>query len=203
MSDSLQHENLLTDDPWGIPLMGVRLSDSFEEIVAKNPELKIEQNANGEIVFMSPTGGESGYKNLRIASQLDQWSERFGGRSFYSSTLFRLLNGAKRSPDASWISMERWNTLTKEDRKKFPPLCPDFLIELRSETDRLDELQAKLSEYLSVGLRLGWLIDPLQKRVHIYRPEKQPEVLLMPNSVSCDEILPGFVLDLKTVWQES
>ena len=203
MSDSLQHENLLTDDPWGIPLMGVRLSDSFEEIVAKNPKLKIEQNANGEIVFMSPTGGESGYRNLRIASQLDQWSERFGGRSFDSSTLFRLPNGAKRSPDASWISMERWNTLTKEDRKKFPPLCPDFLIELRSETDRLDELQAKMSEYLSVGLRLGWLIDPLQKRVHIYRPEKQPEVLLMPNSVSCNEILPGFVLDLKTVWQES
>jgi len=203
MSDSLHHENLLTDDPWGIPLMGVRLSDPFEEIVAKNPELKIEQNANGEIVFMSPTGGESGYRNLRIASQLDQWSERFGGRSFDSSTLFRLPNGAKRSPDASWISMERWNTLTKEDRKKFPPLCPDFLIELRSETDRLDELQAKMSEYLSVGLRLGWLIDPLQKRVHIYRPEKQPEVLLMPNSVSCNEILPGFVLDLKTVWQES
>lgn len=124
MSDSLHHENLLTDDPWGIPLKGVRLSDSFDEIVAKNPELKIEQNANGETVFMSPTGGESGYKNLRIASQLDQWSERFGGRSFDSSTLFRRPNGAKRSPDTSWISLERWNTFTKEDRKKFPPLCP-------------------------------------------------------------------------------
>ncbi len=203
MSSSINHENLFTDDPWGIPRMIVRLSDSFEEISAKNPELKIEQNANGEIVFMSPTGGESGYKNLRIAAQLDQWSERYGGRSFDSSTLFRLPNGAKRSPDASWISMERWNSLTKEDRKKFPPLCPDFLIELRSETDRLDELQAKMNEYLSVGLRLGWLIDPLQQRVHIYRPDKQQEVLKMPNSVSCDEILPGFVLDLKTVWQES
>jgi len=203
MSNLINHEEFLTDDPWGIPLIGVRLSDSFEEIVAKNPELKIEQNANGEIVFMSPTGGESGYKNLRIASQLDQWSERFGGRSFDSSTLFRLPNGAKRSPDASWISMERWKALTKEDRKKFPPLCPDFLIELRSETDRLDELHAKMNEYLSVGLRLGWLIDPLQNRVHVYRPDKQPEVLTMPDSVSCDEILPGFVLDLKTVWRES
>jgi len=93
--------------------------------------------------------------------------------------------------------------LTKSDRKKFPPLCPDFLIELRSETDRLDELQAKMSEYLSVGLRLGWLIDPLQKRVHVFRRDKQTEVLAMPDSVSCDEILLGFVLDLKTVWQES
>ncbi len=203
MSGSIKDENLLADDPWGVPLMGVRLSETFEDIAAQNPELKIEQNANGEIVFMSPTGGESGYRNSSIVAQLFLWSERYGGRSFDSSTLFRLPNGAKRSPDASWISIERWNALSKEDKKKFPPLCPDFLIELRSETDRLDELQAKMNEYLSVGLRLGWLIDPLQKRVHVYRSGLQTEILVASDAVSCEDVLPGFVLDLKVIWQDS
>ena len=203
MAHSTNDENLVANDPWGMPLIGIRLSESFDEIVAKNPELRIEQNANGEILFMPPTGGESGYRNSEITSELFRWAKRYGGRTFDSSTLFRLPNGAKRSPDASWISMERWNALSSEDRKKFPPLCPDFLIELRSETDRLDELQVKMNEYLSVGLRLGWLIDPLQKRVHIYRPDKQIEVLVSPASVSCEEILPGFVLDLKGIWVDA
>lgn len=196
-------ENLVADDPWGMPLIGIRLSESFDEFVAKNPELRIEQNPNGEILCMPPTGGESGYRNSEITSELVQWAKHYGGRTFDSSTLFRLPNGAKRSPDASWISIERWNALSSSDRKKFPPLCPDFLIELRSETDRLDELQAKMNEYLSVGLRLGWLIDPLQKRVHIYRPEKQVNVLVSPASVSGEDILPGFVLDLKGIWVDA
>ncbi len=202
MENSSNEELQVAEDPWGIPLIGIRLSESVEEIAAKNPELKLEQNADGEILFMSPTGGERGFRNIRIASQLDPWSERYGGRAFDSSTLFRLSNGAKRSPDASWISNERWNALSKEDRKKFPPLCPDFLIELRSETDRLDELQAKMNEYLSVGLRLGWLIDPLQKRVHIYRPDMQVAILMMPDFISCEDLLPSFVLNLKSIWME-
>ena len=203
MSNSVNDENLLADDSWGIPLMGVRLSESFEEILINNPDLRIEQNALGEVIIMSPTGGESGAKNLDIGSQLHRWTVAQGGQAFDSSTMFRLPNGAKRSPDASWISMDRWNALSKEDRKNFPPLCPDFLIELRSETDRLDELHAKMSEYVSVGLRLGWLIDPLQKRVHIYRPDKQPEILLTPETVSCEDVLPGFVLNLKAIWDEA
>jgi len=203
MGNSTNDENLVADDRWGMPLIGIRLSESFDEIVAKNPDLRIEQNTNGEIVCMPPTGGESGYRNSEITSELFQWAKRYGGRTFDSSTLFRLPNGAKRSPDASWISMERWNALSSGDRRRFPPLCPDFLIELRSETDRLDELQAKMNEYLSVGLRLGWLIDPLQKRVHIYRPDRQLEVLVAPASVSCEDILPDFVLDLKGIWVDA
>ncbi len=202
MSSSIKNENLL-HDPWGSHLIGVRLSESFDDIAYKNPELKIEQNANGEIVFMSPTGGESGFRNAAITSELFQWAKSYGGRAFDSSTLFQLPNGAKRSPDASWISAERWNALSREDRKKFPPLCPDFLIELRSESDRLDELQEKMNEYISVGLRLGWLIDPLLKCVHVYQPNKQTDVIIAPDSVSSEKILPGFVLILDSVWQDS
>ncbi len=203
MSNSTNEEIQVADDPWGIPWIGIRLTETFEEITAKNPELRIEQNASGEAIIMSPTGGEGGFKNSIIAIRLGLWSEKFGGRTFDSSTLFRLPNGAKRSPDASWISIERWNALSKEDRKKFPPLCPDFLIELRSESDRLDDLQAKMSEYQSVGLRLGWLIDPLQKRVHLYRQDKPVEILVAPESVSGEDVLPGFVLDLRPIWEEA
>ncbi len=202
MATIMSEQKSKIEDPWGVPLIGIRLSESLEDIVANNPELKIEQNALGEVIIMSPTGGESGAKNLNMGAQLHRWTEAYGGQAFDSSTLFRLPNGAKRSPDASWISMERWNALSREDRKKFPPLCPDFLIELRSETDRLDELQAKMNEYLSVGLRLGWLIDPLQKRVHVYRPDKPADILNAPETVSCEEILPGFVLDLKAIWRD-
>jgi Uma2 family endonuclease len=193
----------LVHDPWGSRLIGVRLSESFDDIAHQNPELKIEQNANGEIVFMSPTGGESGFRNAAITSELFQWAKSYGGRAFDSSTLFQLPNGAKRSPDASWISAERWSALSREDRKRFPPLCPDFLIELRSESDRLDELQKKMDEYISVGLRLGWLIDPLLKRLHVYQPGMQTDVIIAPDSVSSEKILPGFVLRLDSVWQDS
>lgn len=191
------------EDPWGIPLVGIRLSESFEEIATKNPDLRIEQNALGEVIIMSPTGGESGYKNSIIAVRLGQWSEKYGGRTFDSSTVFRLPNGAKRSPDASWVSIERWNALSKDDRKRFPPLCPDFLVELRSESDRLDELQAKMNEYQSVGLRLGWLIDPLQKRVYVYRQDKPVEVLVAPECLSGEDILPGLVLEMRVIWEDA
>lgn len=117
--------------------------------------------------------------------------------------MFRLPNGANRSPDASWISSERWNALSKEDRQRFPPLCPDFLIELRSETARLDELQTKMIEYVGVGLRLRWLIDPLLKRVHVYRVGEQPEVLVKPDTIVGDDVSPNFVLDLKSIWTDS
>lgn len=202
MSNSINEEIQVVDDPWGIPLIGIRLTESFEEIAAMNPDLRIEQNASGEMVIMSPTGGESGFRNSAIICELFLWCKANGGRTFDSSTVFRLPNGAKRAPDASWVAMERWNALSKNDRKKFPPLCPDFLVELRSEFDRLDELQAKMDEYQSVGLRIGWLIDPLQKRVYLYRHDRPLEILDAPESVSGEDVLPGFVLDLRPIWEE-
>lgn len=123
-----------------------------------------------------------------------------GARIRYSSTLFRLPNGALRSPDASWIQAARWQSLSDQERKSFPPVAPDFVIELRSQTDRVIDLQQKMKEYASCGVRLGWLIDPLQKQVHIYRPIEPPAVLSEPHSVSDESVLPGFVLELSRIF---
>ncbi len=190
-------------DPWGVDWVSVRLKESFEEVAALNPDLRIEQKSNGELFFMSPTGGEGSYRNSYICARLQIWSESFGGRSFDSSVVFCLPDGSKKSPDGSWITLERWNALSKDDRKKFPPICPDFVIELRSETDRLANLEEKLQGYLDNGVRLGWLIDPLKKQVQIYRPGNQPEIMLTPESVSGEDVLPGFMLDLRPIWQDA
>lgn len=152
---------------------------------------------------MSPAGGESSHRNSYLCARLQIWSESYGGRSFDSSVIFCLPDRSKKSPDASWISIERWNALSKEDRKKFPPICPDFVIELRSESDRLLSLQKKLQHYLDNGVRLGWLIDPLTKNLHIYRSDSQPEVLQAPDSVSGESVLPDFILDLRPIWQDA
>lgn len=191
----------LTDDDFGLPLISVRLRDSFDRIVANNPELRIESTANGEIVFMAPTGGESGAVNSEITASLVIWTRTHGGVAFDSSTLFRLPNGARRSPDASWIQVNRWQNLTKKQREEYPPICPDFVIELRSRSDRVVDLQSKMQEYIDCGVRLGWLIDPFQQQIHIYKPGQMPLVLQKPDSVSDDFVLPGFVLDLRRVFQ--
>ncbi len=189
-----------TDDGLGLPLISVRLRDSFNRIVANNPELKIESTADGEIVFMSPTGGESGATNSLITAALVNWATIHGGVAFDSSTLFRLPNGARRSPDASWIQTKRWDKLTQKEREGFPPICPDFVIELRSRTDRVADLQDKMQEYQGCGVRLGWLIDPLRRQVHIYGSSQPPVVLKAPQSVSGEAVLPGFVLDLSQIF---
>ncbi|NWF62536.1 MAG: Uma2 family endonuclease [Fischerella sp.] len=176
-------------------------NEEFELLVAVNKELRLELTAQGELVIMSPTGGETGERNLDIEGQLWLWNRQNRlGKAFNSSTGFKLPNGATRSPDASWIKMERWDILTPQQRKKFPPLCPDFAVELVSESDDLEDTQAKMREYIENGLRLGWLINPIDKQVEIYRPNQAVEVLQSPKSLSGEDVLPGFVLNLDSVF---
>ncbi len=193
---------LQLDDPWGVEPIRVRLNQSIEDVAAMNRELRIEQQADGEFIMMAPAGSEGSSRNLEVGYQLLSWTKQNGGKAFDSSSGFRLPDGSTRSPDASWIASERWNALSKEDRKAFAPICPDFVIELRSETDRLADLQEKMLMYLANGIRLGWLIDPLLKQVHLYRPERAPEVLSSPFLISGELVLPGFVLDLRPVWND-
>ncbi|PAX53311.1 hypothetical protein CK510_14680 [Brunnivagina elsteri CCALA 953] len=149
---------------------------------------------------MSPTGGETGNRNLDLLGQLWLWNRQNNlGKAFDSSTGFKLPNGSTRSPDASWIKLERWDILTPQQRKKYLPLCPDFAIELVSESDDLADTQAKMREYIQNGLRLGWLINPQDKQVEIYRPNRDVEVLNSPISLSGEDVLPGFILDLRNI----
>jgi Uma2 family endonuclease len=175
--------------------------EQFELLCRDNPDLRFELTAEGELVFMPPTGFMSGWRNSKLAVRLGSWAEADGtGICFDSSTLFTLPNGAKRSPDASWIRLERCDALTDEEKEGFAPICPDFVLELRSPTDRLSTLQDKMLEYLENGAQLGWLIDPKNQRVHIYRPNQAVEVLETPESVSGEPVLKGFVLNLSEIW---
>ena len=175
--------------------------DKFVEIVAANKDLRLELSSQGELSIMSPTGGETGDRNLELGGQVWFWNRQNGlGKAFDSSTGFKLPNGATRSPDVSWIKMERWNALTPEQRKRFLPLCPDFVIELVSESDDLADTQAKMREYIANGLRLGWLINPKNKQVEIYRPNQEIEILESPTSLSGEDVLPGFILDLQPIF---
>ncbi|MBN3905459.1 MAG: Uma2 family endonuclease [Nostoc sp. NMS1] len=175
--------------------------EEFEQIVAVNKELRLELTAEGELVIMSPTGGETGNRNFDLLGQLWFWNcQNNLGKAFDSSTGFKLSNGATRSPDASWVKMERWDALTSEQRKKYLPLCPDFAVELVSESDDVEDTQAKMREYLANGLQLGWLINPKDKQVIIYRPNLAPEVLQSPTSLSGEDVLPGFILNLQPIF---
>ncbi|HIK43079.1 Uma2 family endonuclease [Thermoleptolyngbya sp. M55_K2018_002] len=175
--------------------------EQFERLARANRDVRIERSATGELILMPPTGGETGNRNLDISGQLWLWNRTARlGVTFDSSTGFRLPNGAIRSPDAPWVRQERWNALTPEDRKRFPPLCPDFVIELRSESDDWPVLQAKMREYIENSLVLGWLIDPRTRQVEVYRRDRPPERLENPASLSEEGLLPGFVLDLSGIW---
>jgi Uma2 family endonuclease len=175
--------------------------DKFVEMVAANKDLRLELSSQGELSIMSPTGGETGNRNFEMCLDLGYWNRQNGlGKAFDSSTGFKLPNGATRSPDVSWIKMERWNALTPEQRKRFLPLCPDFVIELVSESDDLADTQAKMREYIANGLRLGWLINPKNKQVEIYRPNQEIEVLQSPANLSGENVLPGFILDLQPIF---
>ncbi|WP_041933634.1 Uma2 family endonuclease [Gloeothece verrucosa] len=180
--------------------VGQLTDEAFYNLCRTNPDLKFECTEDGKLIIVSPTGGETGIRNRRITQRLGNWTdEDNSGVSFDSSTCFKLPSGAKRSPDAAWIILERWESLTPEQRQKFPPLAPDFVIELRSPTDELDSLQAKMREYMSNGVRLGWLIDPILRRVEVYRLGEEVEVLESPSSLSGEDVLPGFVLDLDRI----
>ncbi|WP_096595202.1 Uma2 family endonuclease [Calothrix sp. NIES-2098] len=175
--------------------------EEFAQIVAVNKELRLELTAEGELIIMAPTGGETGNRNFELYLDLGIWNRQNKlGKAFDSSTGFKLPNGATRSPDASWIKIEKWEALTPEQRKKFLPLCPDFAVELVSETDDLEDTQAKMQEYLANGLQLGWLINPKDKQVIIYRLNQAPEILQSPTNLSGEDVLPGFVLNLQQIF---
>ncbi len=175
--------------------------EQFFQICQANRDLKFERTASGELIIMPPTGGETGNKNARITQQLMNWTDADGtGIAFDSSTCFKLPNGADRSPDASWIKLERWDALTEEEKQKFPPICPDFVVELLSPSDSLKVAQEKMREYIDNGVRLGWLINRKSRQVEIYRPGKEVEVLESPVTLSGEDVLNGFVLNLGLVW---
>ena len=176
--------------------------DQFFELCQLNRDLRLERTAEGDIIVMPPTGGETGNRNTSITGQLYNWAKKDAtGAAFESSTGFKLPNGADRSPDAAWVSRSRLAQLTPEQKQKFLPLCPDFAIELRSPSDRFEDVQAKMEEYIENGARLGWLIDPSTKSVHLYRPGATIELLQGVLSVSGDPELLGFVLDLREIWE--
>ena len=182
---------------------GFALSDDeFFELCRANQELRMERTAEGEIIIMPPTGGETGNRNHALNGQLYIWTKQdTSGSAFDSSTGFKLPNRADRLPDAAWIRRERLAQLTAEQKRKFLPLCPDFVVELVLPTDKLADGKAKMEEYLANGAQLGWLIDPDERRVYVYRPHVPVEVLENPESVAGDPELPGFVLQLAEIWQ--
>ncbi len=174
----------------------LKLTDEhFLQLCQANPDVKFEQQANGDLIIVAPTGGETGSYNSEVNADFVIWKRQTqSGVVFDSSTCFRLPNGAKRSPDVAWITAERWNALAPEDRKKFPLIAPDFVLELVSPSDNLADVQAKMREYIANGVRLGWLIDPDAKLVEIYRPGQPVAVLQAPQTLSGEDVLPEFEL---------
>ena len=166
-----------------------------------NRELRIERTAQGEIIMMAPAGGETGGRNANLVTDLNHWARaNKQGVVFDSSTGFDLPNGATRSPDAAWVRRELLAQLTAKQKRKFLPVCPDFIIELRSPTDSLRGAQDKMTEWIDNGAQLGWLIDPSERTVYVYRPGHAMEQLQNPATVSAEPVLPGFVLDLAVIW---
>lgn len=184
--------------PLTLNLDTVHLSDEqFYELCKNNRELKFERTAKGELIIMPPVGGESGNREAELIIDLGNWNRQTDlGFTFSSSTIFKLPNGADRSPDAAWIQKKRWQALTPEQRRKFPPIAPDFVIELRSATDDLQMLRDKMGEYIDAGVQMGWLINPQQQQVEIYRQGQDVEVRNLPTELSGENLLPGFSLTL-------
>ena len=174
--------------------------DALYELCLLNRDLRIERTKEGELVIMPPTGGKTGARNFRLIGQLYAWVEKNGGVGFDSSTGFILPNSAERSPDLAWVKTERWEALTEEQREKFIPLAPDFVLELRSPSDDIDELKAKMEEYRGCGVLLGWLLDPSSRRAYVYRPGVAPEELDAPARLDASPLLQGFALDLTKIW---
>ena len=175
--------------------------EQFFQLCQANENLRFERDCKGEIIVMSPAGGETGNRNAGLTAFLWLWNEQTKlGIAFDSSTGFKLPNGANRSPDAAWVKLERWNALSEEEKQKFPPLCPDFVVELLSPSDSLKDTQDKMKEYIDNGASLGWLINRKNREVEIYRPLFEVEVLENPNCVYGEPVLAGFVLNLERIW---
>jgi Uma2 family endonuclease len=176
--------------------------EQFRQLCAANPEMKLERSIKGELLIMAPTGGETGNWNAECSLELGIWNRtQQAGKVFDSSTGFELPQGSDRSPDAAWIPQEKWDALTPEQRRGFLPLCPDFAIELLSPSDSWHQGTIKMEEYRDNGCRLGWLLDPKRRRVGIYRPNQPVEILEAPDSLSGEDVLPGFSLDVRFLWQ--
>lgn len=186
------------------PILTLKLDltqEQFWQLCQENHDLQFERTATGELIIMPPTGGNTGKRNADLLFQLQAWKRQNNlGEVFDSNTGFTLPNGADRSPDASWVSRERWEALTPEQQEKFIPLCPDFVVELMSPSDRLEKTRQKMQEYQENGAKLGWLINRKQQQIEIYRLNQDVEILDYPNEISGEDILPGFVLDLTTIW---
>jgi Uma2 family endonuclease len=188
---------MMIDLPWIVPMT----EEQFYQFCLANRDLRIERNSSGEVIVMPPAFSDTGNRNFNIAAQLWNWTEREGtGLGFDSSTGFTLPNGATRSPDAAWIKLARWNQLTEKQKASFAPICPDFVIELRSKSDTVASLQKKMAEYLANGTILGWLIDRQNRQVHIYRPHQEPVILHDPQRVDGNPELPGFELVMAKIW---
>jgi Uma2 family endonuclease len=175
--------------------------EQFYQMCRDNPEICFEITHQEELIIMAPTGATTGWRNGKLTQRLANWAEEDGtGLIFDSSTLFTLPNGARRSPDAAWMRHDRWDALSAEDQDRFAHVCPDFVVELRSPSDTLPDLQSKMAEYIENGALLGWLIDPINRRVYVYRPGQPVEDLDSPATVSGSPVLPGFVFNVQEIW---
>ena len=177
-------------------------AEQFYKLCETNPDLKLERNAQGDLIIMPPTGGETGKINSNINAQIWFWNEQKQlGEVFDSSTGFTLPSGADRSPDVCWVEKSRWDALSKEQKEKFISLCPDFVIEILSPNDSLKKTQDKMQEYIDNGCRLGWLINRKKQEVEIYRPGEDIEILKLPETLSGENVLPGFILNMQKIWE--
>ncbi len=173
----------------------------FIEFCERNPDMRIEMSKDGDIIIMPPTNTETGRKNFDLIADFAVWTRKDKtGVAFDSSTGFTLPNNARRSPDLAWVRKEKWDDLSKEEKRRFARLVPDFVVELRSETDSLKDLQNKMLGYIESGVSLGWLIDPQERKVHIYRPEREIETLDNPEQVSGESVIEGFILELENIF---
>ncbi|MBE9257042.1 Uma2 family endonuclease [Dolichospermum sp. LEGE 00246] len=182
--------------------LNINLTDEeFFQLCQNNRDLRFERTAAGELIIMPPTGSDTGNRNFDIAVELGIWNKQTKlGKGFDSSTGFKLPNGKDISPDVAWIKKERWDSLTPQQQNKFAPIAPDFVIELRSSSDNLKPLQEKMQEYIDNGVKLAWLIDRKQRKVFIYRPGQAVEELDNPQTLTGEDLLPGFILDLSLIW---
>lgn len=185
--------------PLVFDLSRVHLTDEqFYQLCVSNPEIPLERNVQGALIVMSPVGGDSGSREMELGIDLGNWNRQTNkGKVFSSSTLFKLPGGGDRSPDAAWVELSRWQALTPEQRQKFPPIAPDFVIELRSHTDDLETLRAKMQEYINSGVKLGWMFNPQDREVEIYRQGQPKEVRQLPTELSGEAVLPGFLLQVE------
>ena len=180
--------------PLTLDISQVHLTDEqFYQLCITNPEMRLERTAKGLLIVMSPVGGESGNREFELGLDLGIWNRQTDlGKVFSSSTIFKLPGGGDRSPDVAWIERSRWEALTPEERAKFPPIAPDFVMELRSRTDSLQTLRDKMQEYMDSGVRLGWLFNPQDQQVEVYRPNQANVIYSLPETLTCEDVLPGF-----------